>query len=118
MIDFSCFRNVQVCLSPEPSPISFPRIILSPHSVMTLYPSFCTIRIVIGGEFSNSLLLLPISSVEYFSSSGLKVKSFVGMCSPPSVSGNYIINLLTPAPLFLVLRFISSLALSLIFMLQ
>ena len=72
-----------MCLSPEYSPISFPRRILYFQSVMPLYPSFCTSGIVLGGEFSESLLLLPVYSIETFSSAYLIVISFDGMGSTP-----------------------------------
>ena len=61
------------------------------------------------------MLPLPISSIEYSSSLGLRVMSFGGICSPPSLSGNYILNWLALAPLVLGLMFLSRIALSLIF---
>ena len=64
------------------------------------------------------MLLLPVSFIEYLSSSDMRVIYFGGVYYPPSVSGNYILKPLSPVPFFLGMRFLSLLSISLIFMLQ
>ena len=68
-----------------------------------------------GVYFSNSLLLYPISSIDTFSDSYLRVKYFRVMRPSSSINRIYILSLLTPAILYPDFKVLSSLALSLIF---
>ena len=108
MTDFSCLRNLLVCVFPEVSYTSFPSRTLYPHYVMTLYSSFCTSGSVIWGrgEFYKSLLLLLILSMEDFSGSVLKLMSLGGMCYIPLMTGVSILILLTPDPLIIGRRYL------------
>ena len=66
---------------------------------MPLYPSLLTSGDEMGGDFSDSLLLLPISTIDAFYSSDLRVIYFRVM--RPSSSG-YVVSILiifTPDPL-------------------
>ena len=68
-----------------------------------------------GIYFSGSLLIFPISSIDAFSSSYLRVIYFFVMQPSSSGSGVSVLSLFTPAPLYLGFKVMSLLYLSLHF---
>ena len=74
---FKFVRKIFVSWFPLSWPLSVLNNILTPKSVIPSYPSYYTRGLVIGGEFSECLLLLMISFIKACSSSGLWKMSLV-----------------------------------------
>ena len=99
--DLICLRSFLVCVLVNETSTSFPRIKLSPHSVVPLYNNLWTGGYVIGGMFSEIIPLLLISFMEAFSRSTCDVTSLGEGCFLILMSGVSILSLLTPASLIL-----------------
>ena len=82
---------------------------------MILYLSSLTSSYNMGGYFSDSLLLFPISSIDTFASSYIRVISFRVMRPSSSGSGVSVLSLFTPDYLDLCFKVLSLLDLSLLF---
>ena len=68
-----------------------------------------------GGDFSDSMLLFPVSSIDAFYSSGLRVVYFCMMRPSSSGSGISILIIFTTSPLDIGFKVLSFLALYLLF---
>ena len=113
--DFKCLINFLLWLSPMYAPISAPFRISSPQAAIPLYPSLFTSGDNMGEDLSNILILFPISSIDAFSSSNLRVVYFCLMRPSSSGSGFYILRIFTPAPLDIGFKLLSLLGMSLLF---
>ena len=71
--NFRCLKNFLVWMFPALDSTSSLRRVLSSHSVILLYSSFCTSGSFIGWVVYGSLILLLIFSIECFYRSGLIV---------------------------------------------
>ena len=113
--NFKFLGKVLVWLSLISAPIYAPFRISSPQVVMPLYHSLLARGDGMGGYFSDSLFLFPISSTDSFSISDLRVISFRVMRPSSYSSGLSIVILFTPAPLDIGFKFLSLLGMSPLF---
>ena len=97
------------------APISALFRISYPQAGIPLLLSLLISSDVMGGDFSDILLLFPIFFIDAFSSSDLGVVSFCVMRPSSSGYGFSILILFTPAHLDLDFKVLSRLALSLLF---
>ena len=91
---------------------------ISPQYFIALYCIFCTRGYIVGGVVSESLFLLLILSIKYFSRSGLRVMSLGVIWYLPSTSGTSTISILTLSTLLLHLSALICLYLYIIFLLR
>ena len=106
---FRYSSKVMMCTSSIYYPISSTLRISCPQASMPLQPSLLTIRDDTGRYFSDSLHLFPISSIDAFSYSGIRVIYFLMVHPSSSGTGVSVLSLCTHIPFGLVLKVVSCL---------